>query len=327
MRAKYIFLGILFLCFSGSTASAQGARSFKINEIVVDNPDGYVDEYGERSGWIEIANTSWGTNDLRSCYLTSNREVLKPSLSVPERVSLMSLIPKGDPRTHLTAKQNLVFFADGRTNRGTTHLNFKLIPGKENFIALYDANGRTLLDSVTVPAALTAGQSYARSYDGRADAYVWKIVEPDFVTAGFPNNSGDMVQDKVAEFKQKDPHGFGMSIMGMGLVLGCLSLLYVSFRLFGRISSYIERVNRFRTVQAMRMQARKATNIAKHGVETRGVDKEVYAAVIAMALSAYEEEAHDVESSVITLRQASSNWSAKSLTMGKKPVLNSNKNK
>ena len=83
-------------------AFGQGAFSFKINEVVVSNTDGLIDEYGERTGWIEIANTSWGTNNLRSCYLTTNREALNKGLSVPERVKLMSLIPKGDERTNLT---------------------------------------------------------------------------------------------------------------------------------------------------------------------------------------------------------------------------------
>ena len=36
----------------------------------------------------------------------------------------MSLIPKGDERTNLTAQQRIVFFADGQTNLGTLHTNF-----------------------------------------------------------------------------------------------------------------------------------------------------------------------------------------------------------
>ena len=68
------FLGILVGLTAVVAAFGQGAFSFKINEVVVSNTDGLIDEYGERTGWIEIANTSWGTNNLRSCYLTTNRE-------------------------------------------------------------------------------------------------------------------------------------------------------------------------------------------------------------------------------------------------------------
>ena len=75
-----------------AVAFGQGAYSFKINEVVVSNADGLIDEYGEHPGWIEIANTSWGTNNIRSCYLTTDRRALDESLSVPERVKLMSLI-------------------------------------------------------------------------------------------------------------------------------------------------------------------------------------------------------------------------------------------
>ena len=120
------FLGILVGLTAVVAAFGQGAFSFKINEVVVSNTDGLIDEYGERTGWIEIANTSWGTNNLRSCYLTTNREALNKGLSVPERVKLMSLIPKGDERTNLTAQQRIVFFADGQTNLGTLHTNFTL---------------------------------------------------------------------------------------------------------------------------------------------------------------------------------------------------------
>lgn len=319
MEAKKILLGILSLWFAVAVASAQGAHSFKINEVVVENPAGLVDEYGERSGWIEIANTSWGTNDLRSCYLTNNRKALDPNLSVPERVKLMSLIPKGDGRTQLTAQQRLVFFADGRVNRGTLHLNFCLQPGKENFIALFDGNGRTLLDTLTVPASLAPGCAYARLYDAASETYVWKVVDEAKVTPGGPNSDGGMVQDKVAEFKEKDPYGIGMSVMGMGLVFCCLALLYVFFRLFGYVVASYERVARMKTVQAMREQARKATNLAKHGMESKGVDREIYAAVIALALNAYEEEVHDVESSVITLVPKKTAWNGKARTMVCKP--------
>ena len=149
------FLGILVGLAAVATAFGQGAFSFKINEVQVSNTNGLVDEYGERSGWIEIANTSWGTNNIRSCYLTTDRRALDESLSVPERVKLMSLIPKGDPRTNLSAQQRIVFFADGQTNLGTLHANFTLKEGEENFIALFDGNGKTRLIANRMPGCTT----------------------------------------------------------------------------------------------------------------------------------------------------------------------------
>ena len=185
------FLGILVGLTAVVAAFGQGAFSFKINEVVVSNTDGLIDEYGERTGWIEIANTSWGTNNLRSCYLTTNREALNKGLSVPERVKLMSLIPKGDERTNLTAQQRIVFFADGQTNLGTLHTNFTLKEGEENFIALFDGNGKTLLDSITVPP-LAENQSYARVYDSESETYVWVVLDANEVTPEAPNVGQDV---------------------------------------------------------------------------------------------------------------------------------------
>lgn len=311
MKAKTKILGFLFLLLASLTAMAQGARSFKINEIMVCNTDGFVDEYGQRSAWIEIANTSWGTNDLRGCYLTNDRRTLDQSLSVHDRVSMMSLVPKGDARTNLTAKERLVFFADGQVNRGILHLKFKLVPGKENFVALFDGNAKTLLDSLTVPAGLAPNCSYARVYDAQKDDYVWVVCKPSQVTPDAPNAGDGMSEDKVSEFRQKDPYGFGMSVMGMGIVFSCLLLLYLFFRFFGRFMTYMDRVARFKAVLAMREQARKATNLAKHGMESKGIDREVYAAVIAMALQEYEGEIHDRESDIITIVPKQTNWNMK----------------
>lgn len=51
-------------------------------------------------------------------------------------------------------------------------------------------------------------------------------------------------------------------------------------------------------------------------------DKEVYAAVIALALEQYGAgEVHDEESNVITLNQRVTDWNAKVHTMGRAPRL------
>ena len=65
------------------------------------------------------------------------------------------------------------------------------------------------------------------------------------------------------------------------------------------------KLSRVRAIKAIRKQARKATVIAKQGFETKGVDYETYMAVIALALQEYEENVHDVESNVLTIRQDS----------------------
>lgn len=272
---------------------------------MVNNRDGLVDEYGNRSPWIEIANTSWGTVNLQNCYLTNNRKALE-DIPVPERIKLMSLISRGDSRTKLAAQERIVFFADGHTNLGTLHTNFALAQDKENFIALFDGNARTLLDSITIPADLPANCSYARILAKDMKSYTWKIMSPSNVTPGSSNDIGSVNENKVAEFKERDPFGVGMSILGMGIVFSCLIALYLFFRVFGIL---------FRGKDTTTAAIETTADTLKNKVVTTDTvtaisdikQKETYMAVIALALSNALNN-HDDESGVITIKQHCSNW-------------------
>ena len=112
----------------------------RINEVLVINEDNFVDDYGKRHGWIELFNTSAGTVNIAGCYLTDDKN---NPMKYP--------IPKGDVLTQILLAST---HCSGRTeNRiaGTFHVNFVLDPFKENYIALYDADGKTLIDEITVP--------------------------------------------------------------------------------------------------------------------------------------------------------------------------------
>ena len=141
---KKIIISALALVASVSLW-AQGAHDFKITEVFVapQNPTtGYQEEYGDVTSWIEIENTSYTTHDIRNCFLTTDRKALDENLSAPEREQLMSVIQKGDERTLLKGKQRITFFADGNTNRGVLHTNFKIEHGKSGRMR---ASLRTLL--------------------------------------------------------------------------------------------------------------------------------------------------------------------------------------
>lgn len=323
---KYVL--IAFALISSTAMMAQGAHDFKINEVYVsvppccmnqvadsadcraENVAEYRDEYGEAASWIEILNTSYTTHDIRSCYLTNNRAVLDENLSAPERIDMMSLIPKGDDRTNLAGKKRITFFADGKVNRGTLHLNFKLEPGKDNWIALYDGNGITLLDSMTVPC-LEKGHSYARVFDKEADAYVWEITQSSEVTPNAPNDVNNRGEDKIAEWKRNDPYGVAMTIISMGIVFLCLILLFVFFHIFGWILNRIAKLNRVKAIRAIHESAEKIVVMAKEGTETKGIEMENYVAAIGMALHEYMGNMHDVESGVLTIEHHASSWENK----------------
>ena len=66
-------------------------------------------------------------------------------------------------------RHHTLFWADGEPDRGTFHVNFTLDPSKENYIALYDADGKTLIDEIVIPASQKADVSYGRTLDGQGE--------------------------------------------------------------------------------------------------------------------------------------------------------------
>ncbi len=312
-------LSVISFLVASSAAFAQGAHDFKLNEVYVYTPAccqgdstktceqqaSYVDEYGQPTSWIEIENISYSTHDIRNCFLTINPAVLDKTMSAPEREKLMSLIPAGDSRTSLAAKQRITFFADGHVNRGTLHLNFTLPVGEPFTIYFFDGNAVDLLDSVRVEA-LPAGSSYARVKDAQ-----WQVLEADKVTPNAPNVA--FSNDKIKEFKEKDPHGIAMTLMCMGVVFSCLILLFVFFHIFGWAMNRAAKLARVRAIRAIHEQAVRVVEMAKQGTtETKGIDMETYAAVIGLALHEYFGGTHDLESGILTINQTQTTWADKS---------------
>jgi Na+-transporting methylmalonyl-CoA/oxaloacetate decarboxylase gamma subunit len=312
-------LSVISFLIASSAAFAQGAHDFKLNEVYVYTPAccqgdstktceqqaSYVDEYGQPTSWIEIENISYSTHDIRNCFLTINPAVLDKTMSAPEREKLMSLIPAGDPRTSLAAKQRITFFADGHVNRGTLHLNFTLPVGEPFTIYFFDGNAVDLLDSVRVEA-LPAGSSYARVKDAQ-----WQVLEADKVTPNAPNVA--FSNDKIKEFKEKDPHGIAMTLMCMGVVFSCLILLFVFFHIFGWAMNRAAKLARVRAIRTIHEQAVRVVEMAKQGTtETKGIDMETYTAVIGLALHEYFGGTHDLESGILTINQTQTTWADKS---------------
>ncbi len=319
---KKIILTSLFFTISLLTF-AQGAHDFKITEVYISQPgenNGYKDEYGECCCWIEIENTSYSTHDIRSCYLTINEKVLDESLSAPDREKLMWCIPSGDDRTKLEGQQRITFFADGNTNRGTLHTNFKLERRNDSiFIALYDGNAVDILDSVRVPANLKNGCSWAL-VNGK-----WQQQVPNKVTPNAPNSIGGN-SNKIKEWKEKDPHGIAMTIISMGIVFGCLLLLFVFFYIFGWIINKMNRASQYKAIMKLREQANKVVVIAKEGIETRGIEMENYVAAITLALHEHFGNMHDIESGIITIQHHSTEWDSKDHTLRHTPEVHINNN-
>ncbi len=294
---------------------AQMDASIKLNEVMTDNQSSLIDGYGTRHAWVEIANISHSTYNIRGMYLTTDRSVLDKSMSVPERVKRMSIIPNGDTRTNLSGRQLIVFQLNSQPAKGSLHLNVKVDSSKPTWIALYNGNATQLIDSVTVPV-LQADQSYARIANNGTSAD-WEVKSADRVTVGIQNIT-TVSESKIEKFKREDPHGFGMAIMAMGIVFLCLALLWIFFTLFGMFMRHQETAKKVinqqpikpitKTVEKTIEIGHKTGVILQEGLNTKGIDREVYMAVIGLALRQYEDDIHDVESGVITIKPKDTGW-------------------
>ena len=282
---------ILFIALLGlsTSAFAQSRSGLKLNEVMVVNETNAIDDFGNHHAWIELFNSTQAPLEISSVYITDDK-------NNPTKYP----VPLGDVNTRIAKRQHVIFWADGRPSRGTFHLNFTLKPGQENWIGIYDADGKTLIDEVTVPATLGADESYARSEDGKGEWEVRNDEGDKYITPS-SNNVIREVNDKVETFRTKDTHGIAMTLMAMGVVFLALIALCLCFLLISKIGAAIARKNKRETVG--------------NGEEVPGslADSGEEIAAIVMALHEHLD-AHDHESMILTInkvRRSYSPWSSK----------------
>ncbi|MDR1500273.1 MAG: OadG family protein [Tannerellaceae bacterium] len=290
MMIKKTRLLVLLALLSAAGVNAQRVTSMRLNEVLVINTDNFVDDYGKRSGWIELFNTSAGTVNIGGCFLTDERDN-------PKKYP----IPKGDVLTRISPRQHTLFWADGVASRGTFHVNFVLDPDKENYIAFYDTDGRTLVDEVVIPAGQKTDISYGHKVDGIGE---WEFLAK--VTPSTNNLTLD-TNEKLDNFKINDAWGIGMTITAMGVVFIGLFILYIIFKQVAKLS-----------IAASRVRAKKSGAAAVHDGDISG---EVLAA-ISTALYELNEDVHDIERTVLTIQKVKRNyspWSSKIYNLRENP--------
>lgn len=304
---KKIFI-LLVALVAVATANAQGRRGLRINEIMVQNDSSVVDDYGQRTAWIELFNSTFAPLQISSVYLTNDP-------ANPKKYP----VPLGDVNTRIPKRQHVVFWADGMPTRGTFHTSFTLVPGKDNWIGIYDADGKTIIDSITVPASLPAGATYARKVDGLGtpgDKDAWEVransSNDDYITP----SSANKIQDenkKIETFRQRDKNGFALTVMAMGIVFCALLLLCICFSIISRIGA--------RTLRSNKAKAQGKTLRELQPEERPDHDTSEEIAAIAMAL--YQHlNAHDQENTVLTInkvKRAYSPWSSKIYSLRELP--------
>lgn len=293
-RFNQIISGIFILLavVTGSkTAKAQNATDFRFNEILVLNDTNYVDDFGRHSSWIEIINSSYSSINLGGCFITDD-------LNNPTKY----WIPTGDPITQISPRGYLVFWADNRPTRGIRHLNFELKEGTT--IALFDANGKTLIDKLEIPTGQNPNVSYGRIED---NSQIWKQLGHSTPGA---NNDHSRKASSGEKFVKMDPYGIGMTMIAMSVVFMSLALLYLIYKSSG---NYFIR------------KATKATKIdekvlARTGLPIEEAMSGEVNAAIALALYLYQNELHDHEDTILTIKKVSktySPWSSKIHTLRK----------
>jgi Na+-transporting methylmalonyl-CoA/oxaloacetate decarboxylase gamma subunit len=277
---------------------AQGQRTtdLRLNELMVINSANYEDDFGERSAWIEIFNTSYGTVNIGGCYLSDDLNNLK---KYP--------IPKGDVLTSIKPRQHVIFWADNKPTHGTFHLNFTI--DDTRFLVLTSSDGHTIIDSLTYPEQ-AADVSYGRSEDG--------VGEWHFCERTTPSTNNTLVQLEAASdrFKNYDPLGIAMTITAMSVVFLALISLFLIFKYVGKTALWVIAL-RGRRIIPKGSPAQVTVSVEKQQPSPGAVF-----AAIACALRRYELEMSELESNILTINKvakAYSPWNSKIYTLREIP--------
>jgi hypothetical protein len=285
-RFKFIlFLTGLFLAVP---AIPQSIKSVRINEIQVVNTDGFKDEYGHTSGWIELYNKGYGKVNVGGCTLkVKGKEYL---------------IPKGDPATVIPTQGYLVFFAGGTPNKGLFHTNFML--DDTDFVEFYDADSKLVDKFLFNPADVVDDVSFGwfEDRDGKE-----KLMTLPATTPGSSNNTLHQVH-RSEVFRQADPWGIILTITCIVAVSISLTLLFFVFKYMGNYHSKKagRKLTPVKTTQTGNV-------IAAGEKKNRAITNDELAA-IAIALYKYSEIMHRHEEMVLTINKVSkvySPWSSK----------------
>ncbi|HRN26237.1 MAG TPA: CotH kinase family protein [Ignavibacteriaceae bacterium] len=147
-----------------------------VNEFMADNVTTIADPNGEFDDWIELYNPTANPITLTGKYLTDKKTNLtKWQFTEPNLV--------------LNPNQFLLIWCDEDSGQAGLHTNFKLSASGE-FIALVDADGVTVLDSLSF-GPQTADISFGRFPDGTNN---WSALFP---TPGNANSLTTVDDDKI----------------------------------------------------------------------------------------------------------------------------------
>ena len=310
---RKVLTSVLVLLVSALALKAQNVSDLIISEVLA-QPDstGILDDYGRRSGWVELYNKSTGTVNFGGCYLTDDRSALRKSP-----------IPKSDLRTKLGPRQTVLLYCSGNGHDGTFYAGFTLAPGKTVYLVSND--GRTIIDSLQIPAGLPVGKSVIRLAEDIRQQNFETVLEPAKPSPAIVNGDQNAAT-KGERMKERDPHGWILTVVSVSVVFCALAILWFLFwLLFDRSAkkkakegTSLSKTKGKRTVTLGESEeSAVAAAIALALDMEQGGDR--YAAIAAAVHLYLSESVHDVEPGIVTIRRAESGWNNKSLIFRKLP--------
>jgi Na+-transporting methylmalonyl-CoA/oxaloacetate decarboxylase gamma subunit len=289
--------GILFLLLMAGAAFtnktvAQGINNVRINEVLVQNQDNYMDDYGQRSAWIELFNSGYELVNIGGCWLGVTRA---------DGSEVMYNIPGNDPSTQMHQQTFALFFCEGTDTKGTYYTNFTL--DGVTRISFYN-QGKNLIDTFELDHLVQQPDVSVgwMSPDGVAESVVMTL--PKTTPAATNETIATVPKDEL--FRQRDSSGGVMAIIAMSVVFVALVLIFFVLKGFGMV---MIRLHERKAVKAAVAEAPPAPKRKPAGAQ---VEQEM--AAVALALKMYQEEQHILESTVIPINRASrvySPWSSK----------------
>lgn len=291
---------LLLLLLLSAGLRAQNLSDLIISEAMPGNPSSVTDEYGEHADWIELFNTSEGTVNFGGCFLTDDPSDLTKCQ-----------ITKDDRSTRLGPRQVTLLFADGDSTRGTYHLNFTLPRGGTVYLVSND--GRTIIDSIEIPADLPEGMSISKfAHDNKELEF--NDVHPSVPSPRSLNGKHNQ-KTRAQVMKETDPHGWTLTLISVSVVFAALFILFLIYNLSGIIFS-----GKYKRNRKSRMPDDETAAAVAMALRLHCADDAVPAA-IAMALHMHlGAGVHDFEPGIITIKQAGmSAWNDKKLLFRRSP--------
>ena len=219
---KKRLLTAFLILLAAASLRAQNVIDLIISEVMVDNDASVLDDYGDRCPWIEVFNTSQGTVNIAGCYFSDDPSNLTKSPIV-----------KGDLRTKIGPRQVVLFFADGNASKGTFHLNFPLRAGSTLYLVSND--GRTVIDTIDIPAEIPAGQSIGKFATNTKET-VFEDVHA-YTPSPRSVNGKHNQKSKSEIIKENDPHGYTLTVVSVSVVFLALLILFTIYNFSGKVFS------------------------------------------------------------------------------------------